>query len=77
MNNYINELLKLLSVETKTDGISEFEITIVDDVLKIRRCKIEMFYALLDFLKKFKLRAELYDGVLSIYCKESEERNNG
>ena len=73
MNNYINELLKLLSDEIKTDGISEFEITIVDDVLKIRRCKIEMFYALLDFLNKFKLRAELYDGVLSIAKKARDK----
>ena len=66
MNSYINELLKLLSAETKTDGISEFEITIVDDVLKIRRCKTEMFLAVLEFIKKHKFRAELINGAIIV-----------
>lgn len=73
MNSYINELLNLLSAETKTDRISEFEINIINDVIEIKRCKSEMLYALLEFVKKFKLRAELYDGVISIDCKGSEE----
>ena len=66
MNNYINELLKLLSVETKTDGISEFEITVVDDVLRIRRCKTEMLLVVLEFIKKHKFRAELINGAIIV-----------
>lgn len=66
MNKYITELFELLTNECNSNGGTEIEITATDDVLKISRCKTEMLYAVLEFIKKHRFRAELINGAITV-----------
>lgn len=66
MNKYITELFELLTDECNSNGGTEIEITATDDVLTISRCKTEMLYAVLEFIKKHKFRAELINGAITV-----------
>lgn len=66
MNKYITELFELLTSECNSNGGTEIEITATDDVLTISRCKTEMLYAVLEFIKKHRFRAELINGAITV-----------
>lgn len=76
MNKYITELFELLTDECNSNGGTEIEITATDDVLTISRCKTEMLYAVLEFVKKHKFRAELDGGVIRIECRKREGKDD-
>ena len=70
MNKYITELFQIMNSVSKREGISEFEITAAGDTIEIRRCKLEMLSAVLEFVKKNQCGAELIDGAIKIKFKE-------
>ena len=66
MNKYIRELFEILSDIQRCDGISEFEITIADNILEIRKASGEMLRAVLEFVKRNDCGAELINGAITV-----------